>query len=60
MDTRGSGPITEETALKRGGWGEGKLENLLTSNQAKNNQTDTEFKHWGHSNPLWILGVAGQ
>ena len=29
------------------------------------NQTDKQsdkehFKHWGHSNPLWILGGAGQ
>jgi len=24
------------------------------------NQTNREFKHWGHSNPLWIVGGAGQ
>ena len=60
MDTRGRGPIREETVLYKGGWGEEKLENLQTDKQAKNNQTDKEFKHWGHSNPLWILGVAGQ
>ena len=27
-----------------------------TDNQAENR----EFKHWGHSNPLWIVGGAGQ
>ena len=28
--------------------------------QTKNNQTDKEFKHGDHSNPLWILEGAGQ
>ena len=31
-----------------------------SNRQAQNNQADKEFNHWGHSNPLWILGVAGQ
>ena len=57
MDTRGSGPITEETVYKRGGE-EKKNEKICfqADNQAKNKR----FKHWGHSNPLWILGGAGQ
>ena len=41
---------------KRGGWGEEKLENL----QRTHNQTNRQFKNWGHSNPLWIVGGAGQ
>jgi len=30
--------------------------------QTKNNQgtIKEQFKHWGHSNPLWIVGRAGQ
>ena len=28
-----------------------------TDKQTKNKE---HFKHWGHSNPLWILGRAGQ
>ena len=24
------------------------------------NQVKSELKHWGHSNPLWIVGGAGQ
>ena len=31
-------------------------ENKHSDNQAENR----EFKHWGHSNPLWIVGGAGQ
>ena len=27
---------------------------------ADKEQTHKRFKHWGHSNPLWILGGAGQ
>ena len=38
-----------------------KLENLPTENkQTIKQRTDTEFKNWGHSNPLWIVGGAGQ
>ena len=30
-------------------------------NQANKQRTDREqFKNWGHSNPLWIVGGAGQ
>ena len=28
--------------------------------QADNQRTIREFKNWGHSNPLWIVGGAGQ
>ena len=37
-----------------------KLENLQTENkQTSKQRTNREFKNWGHSNPLWIVGVSG-
>ena len=32
-----------------------------TENRQSNKHSEnTEFKNWGHSNPLWIVGGAGQ
>jgi len=41
-------------------WGEEKLEDLLPNKEQSSKQTKKRFKDWGHSNPLWILGGAGQ
>ena len=38
---------------------EGKMRKFADT-QTKNNQADKRFKHWDHSNPLWILEGAGQ
>ena len=37
-----------------------KFADRQTIKQTKNRQTDKQFKHLGHSNPLWIVGGAGQ
>ena len=38
-----------------------KIRKFLENNQRTDRQTDREqFKNLGHSNPLWIVGGAGQ
>ena len=36
------------------------LENLPTDKEQTDNQKNRQFKNLGHSNPLWIVGGAGQ
>ena len=38
-----------------------KIRKFADREQSSREQTDREhFKNWGHSNPLWIVGGAGQ
>ena len=32
----------------------------FADNQSSNQTNTEQFKHWGYSNPLWIVGGAGQ
>ena len=36
------------------------IRKFADTQRTKNNQTNKRFKHWDHSNPLWILEGAGQ
>ena len=39
---------------------ENKIRKFAYREQTIKQRTKSEFKHWGHSNPLWIVGGAGQ
>ena len=53
------GSKTEPTLILCGYSGERAIRKFADK-QSSRQRTIKEFKHWGHSNPLWILGVAGQ